>query len=93
MTRAYRFLVPEIPEGAVPVLFDRYSTVAFAGVLYGSLCSWHKRFGNILAKWAGRFDDDIDPSSDVRPGLVQYFFTHAITINRQQTCFLVSIPS
>ena len=74
VTRAYRFLVPEIPEGAVPVLFDRYSTVAFAGVLYGSMCSRHKRSGNILAKWAGRYDDEIDPSSDVRPGLVQYFF-------------------
>lgn len=31
---AYKVLLPEIPDGAVPVLFDRYSTVEFAGEIY-----------------------------------------------------------
>ena len=90
VTKAYRFLNPEIPKGAVPVLFDRYSTVAFAGALYGSMCSRHKRSGNILAKWAGRYDDEIDPSSDVRPGLLQYFLKQAME-NSKDSIFTISL--
>ena len=60
-------------------MFNHYSTVAFAGVLYGLMCS-----GNILANWAGRCNDEIDPSQAwlmLAPVQVQQRFGVQISID------------
>ena len=65
---------------ALPSLYDKYVSIEFAGEHFASRFSCLNRFSFIMAKWAGRFDGQLDLESlDERPGVIEYFIRQSIS--------------
>lgn len=56
----YKIFLPDIPLSSIPLMYDKYASVAFAGERYGSSFSHLNCVVYIVAKWAGRHDGSID---------------------------------
>ncbi|CAB4040576.1 Hypothetical predicted protein [Paramuricea clavata] len=82
LSRVYTIFLPGLTTNDIPLLCDKYASIAFAGERYGSTFSRLNRFAYILAKWAGRFHGDVDiESMDERLGIVDCFIRHSISYN------------
>jgi hypothetical protein len=76
----YKMFLPCLSSNDVPVLYDKYASIEFAGERYGSRFSRLDRFASILAKWAGRFDGNVNlETQDERPGVIEYFMRQSIS--------------
>lgn len=72
--------------------FDRFSSVKFAGEIFGSRDSGQDRSCFIMARWC-RSGGNVDLSGDnLRPGIVDHFIRQNVQVNgRYLTCFLALV--
>lgn len=88
LTLVYRLFFPNVQDLSVPSSFDQYASVECAGERFGSQFSRLNRCSFVLAKWASRFDGEVDMgSTDLRPGVIMYFVKQSIFIDGQKYTF------
>lgn len=88
LSDVYKMFFPGISTNDIPVLYDKYASVEFAGERYGSRFSRLNRFACILAKWAGRFDGNVDlEAADERPGVIECFIRQSISVGDKTYSF------
>jgi hypothetical protein len=86
----YKIFLPDIPLSSIPLMYDKYASVAFAGERYGSSFSRLNRVAYIVAKWAGRYDGSVNLEAlNHRPGMIEYFIRQCISYrgNLYPFCF------
>ena len=77
VTQVYRLFFPAVFDTVIPRSYDKYASLECAGERFGSQFSRINRCSCILAKWAARFDGEVDiQSKDLRPGIIQFFLKH-----------------
>jgi hypothetical protein len=72
---------PNVSLSVIPEFYDRYVFVECAGEQYGSQFSRLNGSSYILAKWADRYDGNINlNASDARPGIVLYLIKQTVSV-------------
>ena len=80
LAEVYKIFFPGISTNTIPLLYDKYASIEFAGERYGSSFSRLNRFAYILAKWADRFHGNVDMEiEDERPGIIDCFIRQSIS--------------
>ena len=88
LANTYKTFFPTFTVDDVPRLFDKYESIQLAGVKYGSGMSRLNRSSYVLARWAGRFNGEIDiTGSDLRPAFVKYFVRQIISFDGSSYSF------
>ena len=84
----YNLFFPGVSYTVIPRSYDKYATPECAGERFGSSFSRLNRCSHVLAKWAARFDGKLDmQSTDLPPGVIQYFFKHSIFVGDENYTF------
>ena len=80
LSEVYKMFLPDLSSNGIPVLYDKYASIEFAGERYGSKFSRLDRFACILARWAARFDGNLDlETGDERPGVIDCFIRQSVS--------------
>jgi hypothetical protein len=88
LTEVYQIFFPDIHLSIIPEFYDKFASMEFAGEHYGSKFSRLNRSSFVLAKWADRYDGNVDiDSPDARPGVVHYFVKQTINVNDRVCAF------
>ena len=84
----YCLFFPDVFDVAIPRSYNKYASLECAGERFGSQFSRVNRCSFILAKWAARFDGEVDMrSDDLRPGIVQLFGKQSIVVRGKRYTF------
>ena len=82
LKEVYQIFFPDFHLSKVPEFYDKFASMEFAGEQYGSKFSRLNRSSFVLAKWADRYDGNVNnDSSDARPGVVHYYVKQTINVN------------
>ena len=82
---------PNVSLSVIPEFYDRYVFVECAGEQYGSQFSRLNGSSYILAKWADRYDGNINlNASDARPGIVLYLIKQTVTVGERVCTFCLA---
>lgn len=90
ITDVYRLFFPDVPVSDlnVPRCYDKYASAERAGDRFGSQFSRLNRCSFILAKWADRFDGNVNmQATDLRPGTIFHFVKQTICIGLRKYTF------
>lgn len=89
ITDVYKVFFPDVSVQNVPRLYDKYASAECAGERYGSQFSRLNRCSFILAKWADRFDGNIniEAIADLRPAVVLYFVKQTVHVGLRKCTF------
>ena len=94
LAEVYKIFFPGISTNTIPLLYDKYASIEFAGERYGSSFSCLNHFAYILAKWADRFNGNVDmESEDERPGIIDCFIGQSISYDDKVYLFCFAYVS
>ena len=79
IAEVYKLFMPTISSHDIRRLYDKHASVECAGERYGSNFSRLNRSSFVFARWAGRFDRNVEVEiPDERPGVILYFVKQSI---------------
>ena len=82
----YNLLFPGVSYAVIPRSYDKYTSLQCE--MFVSSISRLNRCSHVLAKWAAQFDGRVDmQSTDLPPGVIQYFFKHSIFVGEKNYIF------
>ncbi len=83
LTPVYKLFFPQVTDFIIPQCFDQC-----AGERFGSRFSRLNRCLFVLAKWAARYDGEIDMKSiDLRPAVVLCFVKRSVVVDGMNHSF------